>query len=159
MLLYGEPRLTKDIDVTLGLRIDRVDEVVAIARLLSLTPLPEDIPSFVRETMVLPVLEKKSGVRVDFIFSFTPYEAQAIARAKRIILSGQEVCFASLEDLILHKIFAGRPRDFEDVRIMILKNPKSDKAYIRQWLKEFDDALPGRGFTDQFEKILKESGS
>jgi hypothetical protein len=105
--------------------------------------------------MVLPVLEKSTGIRVDFIFSFTPYEAQAIGRAKKIILAGQEVCFASLADLILHKLFAGRPRDVEDVRTLILKNPGIDISYIRRWLKEFDTSVPGKGFLKTLDKILK----
>jgi hypothetical protein len=105
--------------------------------------------------MVLPVLEKSTGIRVDFIFSFTPYETQAIGRARRIILSGQELCFASPEDLIIHKIFAGRPRDLEDVRTLILKNPGIDVAYIRRWLKEFDAAVKEKGFLNTLEKILK----
>jgi Nucleotidyltransferase of unknown function (DUF6036) len=156
VLLYGEPRMTKDIDITLGIDVDRLDELLAIVKELSLTPLPEDIPSFVQKTMVLPVLEKSTGIRVDFIFSFTTYESQAIGRAKRIILSGQEVCFAAPEDLILHKMFAGRPRDLEDVSTVILKNPGIDISYIRRWLKEFDTAVQGKGFLEAFERILGE---
>jgi predicted nucleotidyltransferase len=156
VLLYGEPRLTKDIDITLGVNIDRLDELLSLAKEISLTPLPEDLPSFVQKTMVLPVLEKSTGIRVDFIFSFTPYETQAIGRAKRITISGQEVCFASPEDLILHKIFAGRPRDYEDVRTLIRKNPGIDLAYIRRWLKEFDAAVREKGFLGSFEKILED---
>jgi len=155
VLLYGEPRLTKDIDITLGINIDRLDDLLSIVNGLSLAPLPEDVPLFVQKTMVLPVLERSTGIRVDFIFSFTPYETQAIARARKVILSGQEVCFASREDLILHKIFAGRPRDLEDVRILILKNPGIDLPYIRHWLKDFDAAVPRKGFLDIFEEILK----
>ena len=158
VLLYGEPRLTKDIDITLGINTDRLDDLLSIVNGLSLVPLPEDVPSFVQKTMVLPVQERSTGIRVDFIFSFTPYETQAIGRAKKVILSGQEVCFTSLEDLILHKIFAGRPRDLEDVRTLILKNPGIDLPYIRRWLKDFDAALPGKGFLDTFEKILKSAG-
>jgi hypothetical protein len=146
VLLYGEPRMTKDIDITLGVNFDRLDDLLSIVNELSLETLPEDIPSFVQKTMVLPVLERNTGIRVDFIFSFTPYETQAIGRARKVILSGQEVCFASPEDLILHKIFAGRPRDLEDVRILILKNPGIDVAYIRRWLREFDAAVQGKGF-------------
>jgi hypothetical protein len=51
-----------------------------------------------------------------------------------------------VEDAIIHKIFAGRPRDIEDVKSMILKNPKIDTAYIRRWLKEFDVAIEGKVF-------------
>ena len=155
VLLYGEPRLTKDIDVTLGVNIDCLDDLLSIVKELSLAPLPEKIPSFVQRTMVLPVLERSSGIRVDFIFSFTPYETQAIGRARKVILAGQEVCFASLEDLILHKIFAGRPRDLEDVRILILKNPGIEVSYIRRWLREFDTAFQGKGFLGTFENLLK----
>ena len=155
VLLYGEPRLTKDIDITLGINIDRLDDLLSIVNGLSLAPLPEDVPLFVQKTMVLPVLERSTGIRVDFIFSFTPYETQAIGRARKVILCGQEVCFTSPEDLILHKIFAGRPRDLEDVRILILKIPGIDLPYIRCWLKDFDAAVSGKGFLETFEKILK----
>jgi Nucleotidyltransferase of unknown function (DUF6036) len=155
VLLYGEPRLTKDIDITLGVNIDRLDDLLSVVKGLSLSPLPEDVPSFVQKTMVLPVLERNTGIRVDFIFSFTPYETQAIGRAKKVILSGQEVCFASPEDVILHKVFAGRPRDLEDVRILILKNPGIDAPYIRRWLREFDAAVQKKEFLDTFEKVLK----
>ena len=97
VLLYGEPRLTKDIDITLGINIDRLDEMLKIVKELSFTLLPEDVPSFVQKTMVLPVLEKRSGIRVDFIFSFTPYESQAIRRAKKVQILGQDVSFASID--------------------------------------------------------------
>ena len=158
VLLYGEPRLTKDIDITLGINIDRLDEMLKIVKELSFTLLPEDVPSFVQKTMVLPVLEKRSGIRVDFIFSFTPYETQAIGRARRVVLAGQEICFASPEDLIIHKIFAGRPRDMEDAKTLILKNHGIDVPYIRRWLKELDMALQGKGALEAFESILGDRG-
>ena len=158
VLLYGEPRLTKDIDITLGINIDRLDEMLKIVKELSFTLLPEDVPSFVQKTMVLPVLEKSSGIRVDFIFSFTPYETQAIGRARRVTLARQEICFASPEDLIIHKAFAGRPRDMEDVKTLILKNHGIDVPYIRRWLKELDMALQGKGALEAFESILGDRG-
>ncbi|MBI5308461.1 MAG: hypothetical protein HZB37_09075, partial [Planctomycetes bacterium] len=36
VLLYGEPRLTRDIDITLGIDIDRIDKILALAKDLSL---------------------------------------------------------------------------------------------------------------------------
>ena len=82
VLLYGEPRLTKDIDVTLGIGsegLDLVMQSVENVKFNILVPEPED---FVRETMVLPTIHEKSGIRVDFIFSFSAYEHQAIQNAK-----------------------------------------------------------------------------
>ncbi len=68
VLLYGEPRLTKDIDITLGVNIDKLDHLLNVLRDLSLTPLPEDMETFVKETMVLPTQHEKTGIRVEFIF-------------------------------------------------------------------------------------------
>ena len=47
----------------------------------------------------------------------------------------------TVEDLVVFKIFAGRPRDIEDVRIIMVKNKKIDIGYIEKKLKElsFED--------------------
>ena len=156
VLLYGEPRLTRDIDITLGVNVDRLDDLLAVVQELTLKPLPKDLKSFVRQTMVLPALDETTGIRVDFIFSFTPYETEAINRSKKIKILNQEVNFASPEDLIIHKIFAGRPRDIEDVRTVLLKNPEIDVRYVRKWLKEFDLFSEKKEFLKTFEEVIKE---
>jgi hypothetical protein len=105
--------------------------------------------------MVLPAIDIKSGIRVDFIFSFSTYERQAIERAKKVKLGRAPVRFASLEDVIIHKIIAGRPRDIEDVKAMLLKNPGYDSCYIETWLGAFDKSL-GESFLNIFRKIMDE---
>jgi predicted nucleotidyltransferase len=155
VLLYGEPRLTRDIDITLGVGPDHLDKLLLTIEQVPLKPLPEDISTFVKQTMVLPSLDESTGIRVDFIFSFTPYESQAIIRAKKIKILEHNVCFASVEDLIIHKIFAGRPRDIEDVRLVMLKNQNVDIRYIERWLKEFDAASSEKNFLTTFKSIVK----
>ncbi len=105
--------------------------------------------------MVLPTLDEHSGIRVDFIFSYTPFETNAIKRARKVTILGQKLAFASPEDLIIHKMFAGRPRDLEDVRIIVIKNPDIDMSYIGKWLKAFDESSNTKEFLKNFEDILK----
>jgi len=154
VLLYGEPRLTRDIDITLGVDIGHLDKLLGVASKLSLQPLPQDIPEFVRQTMVLPCLHEETGIRVDFIFSYTLYETQAITRANKVLINDTQVCFASVEDLIIHKIFAGRPRDLEDVRSVLVRNPDVDKDYITTWLEQFDASSQEYNFLKTFHAIL-----
>jgi predicted nucleotidyltransferase len=151
VLLYGEPRLTKDIDITLGVGVEDLKKVLRAVAGMKLKVLVDHVEDFVKKTMVLPAADS-SGLKVDFIFSFSPYERQAISRAVRVRLGKSRVKFASREDVIIHKIIAGRARDLEDVRSIILKNPGYDKRYVRKWLKEFDESL-GEDFFRSFQKI------
>ena len=155
VLLYGMPRMTKDIDITLGVDIGELEIVVTAIDAMGLEIIPKDFRSFAEKTSVLPAKDTGSGIRVDFIFSFTPYERQAISRSRAVLLKGTNVMFASAEDVIIHKIFAGRPRDIEDVRSILLKNPDLDRPYIRKWLGEFETSPEKKGLTKAFEEALE----
>ncbi|MBI2996060.1 MAG: nucleotidyltransferase [Candidatus Melainabacteria bacterium] len=154
VLLYGEPRFTKDIDITLGVSVEKLDSIIKIASSLELKILPDNPRKFVEELMVLPVIDGTSGIRIDLIFSFSPYEQEAIKRANKINISGTSVNFASIEDLIIHKVIAGRERDIEDISNIILKNSNFDKNYISRWLREFDLSL-NESFTEKFTSMTK----
>lgn len=161
VLLYGEPRLTKDVDITLGVGIEELPIIKESVRSLGLRIESDNIDDFVRKTMVLPSKEDETGIRVDLVFSFSPFERQAIERAREVIFDGTPVRFASLEDIVILKIVAGRPRDIEDVTTIILKNPGFDRRYIRSWLEEFDKALYERcsqRFEDILSHIARDSG-
>ncbi len=155
VLLYGEPRLTRDIDITLGIGTDEFKRAMDCVSNISLKILVDTPEKFVKETMVLPAIDEKTGIRVDFIFSFSLYERSAIKRAKNVELGKTTVKFASLEDLIIHKIIAGRARDIEDIKTILLKNQDYDTKYIASWLKEFDISL-GENFSGKFKKIVDE---
>lgn len=156
VLLYGEARFTKDIDITLGIDTDGLEKVLGLSGELGLKILVSDAQKFVKENMVLPLLEKKSGIRIDLIFSFSPFERQAIQRSKTVKFGKTVVHFASLEDLVIHKMIAGRPRDIEDVRTVLLKNPRFDESYILKWLNNFNHTL-GKGSALVFKRIVKET--
>jgi predicted nucleotidyltransferase len=157
VLQYGEPRLTKDIDITLGVGLEGLSLVKEAVEAMGLTIEAPDADAFVRETMVLPTSDRKTGIRVDLILSFSPFEREAIERAKIVDYDNVPVRFASLEDLVIHKMVAGRPRDLEDVSSVLLKNPGYDKGRIRQWLSEFDKDL-GSDNLVRFDEILAEIG-
>ncbi len=141
VLLHGEPRLTRDIDVTLGIDASEYKRVMDAITSVSLTASVEDVERFVRETNVLPLSDRATGLRVDLVFSFTPYEAEAIGRAVPVLLEGVQVRFASAEDLIIHKLVAGRPRDIEDVMGILARRPSLDELYLTRWLSLFRDVV------------------
>jgi len=155
VLVYGEPRLTKDIDITLGINVDELDKLVNLIKTLNLNILVDDYSQFVKDTLVLPTIDEITGIRIDFVFSYSEFEKQAIKRAKGISIENTKVNFASLEDLVIHKIISARPRDIEDIKSVVLKNPNYDSEYIIKWLREFDLSL-GQGYLKLFEGIIDE---
>jgi hypothetical protein len=152
VLVYGEPRFTRDIDVTLGVGPDHLEEILRLVASIGLAVLVPKPAEFVKKTMVLPCESPDSGVRVDLVFSFSPYEQQAMNRVRRIRVLDRDVRFASPEDLMVHKIIAGRPRDMEDARVVLAKNPDMDKAYIERWLGDFEKAL-NRPLLEAWKKL------
>jgi len=141
VLLHGEPRLTRDIDLTLGCDTDQLDRILSITAKADLLPAVTNVESFVRQTNVLPLTDRSSDIRVDMIFSFSPYEAEAIHHSLAVPLGGTNVHFTTAEDLIIHKLVAGRPRDLEDVRGVLLRNPEIDENYLHKWLPSFHDIV------------------
>lgn len=154
VLIYGEPRLTRDIDITLGAGIEKARDIEEIVRKLNLKIIPENHLDFLRKTMVLPVIDEQSGIRVDFIFSFSDYEKEALKRVNKVKIDDVEVNYASLEDLIIHKIISGRERDIEDVRVILIKNSDVDDDYILRWLYEFEKVLEEK-LVERYKQIRK----
>jgi hypothetical protein len=140
VMLYGEPRLTKDIDITLGVSIDALARVVQMVSDAGLEPLV-DPQAFTVETMVLPCRDPSSTIRVDLVLSQSVYEDAALGRARIVATAGHPVRYASPEDLVIYKVIAGRPRDLEDVRSIVAKQPALDRRLVEKTLREFEAEL------------------
>jgi predicted nucleotidyltransferase len=154
VLIYGEPRLTKDIDITIGANIDKYWDILNIVQNLNLKILPKEPYKFVKDTMVLPLLDEKTGFRIDLIFSSTEYEKEALKRVNKIKIGDTYVNYVSVEDLIIYKIISGRERDLEDLKTILIKNKKIDEKYILKWLKEFEKIL-NKNLRETFMKFKK----
>jgi hypothetical protein len=140
VLVYGVPRLTQDIDVTLGAGPDRLGEILDMVKAQGWQVLVQEPEDFVRRTMVLPCSDSETRLRIDLMFSHSEYERQALERVRRVPIGNAQVRFAYLED----------------VRGILLKNPTCQVEYIRQWLQEFDRGL-GATYLSKFDDLNKTS--
>jgi len=152
VIAHGFARVTEDIDITLGCGPERLQELLAIAARQNWSVMIDEPVPFVQDTMVLPCCDDETGIRIEFIFSFTPYEQIALDRIERKSIGGAEVAFVCAEDLIVHKMVAGRPRDLEDIRVVLLKNPNTDLVYVEKWLRDFESVV-SRPLVEEFHVI------
>lgn len=66
-----------------------------------------------------------NGIRVDVIAAQTDYQFEAIERARHGVLT--------VEDVIIHKLIAWRPRDRDDVAQIFAAGRLLDEPYIDRW--------------------------
>ena len=110
-LVWGEPRTTTDLDITVEAR-DTARFLTVAARCGELLG---DDPREVAERGRLVPVRTDQGVRVDFALATLSFETEAIERARRIALLGVDVRVVTSEDLIVMKSVSERARDHEDV--------------------------------------------
>jgi hypothetical protein len=142
VMVWGRPRLTADVDVTIRLRSEdtasfRHDMEQAGFRLRVSDPEP-----LLARTRVLPFLHVATQLPLDVVLAGPGIEDRFIERAIRIEIEGLSVPVASPEDLIVMKVLAGRPKDLEDVRTVLTERlTKLDVAYLRSMLGTVEQAL------------------
>ncbi len=156
---WGQPRLTRDVDVTVLLPPGREEpvlrEIVAV-----FPPRLKDAVAFALEHRVLPV-EVPEASEVDISLGLPGYEEHVMARAVAYDLGdGREVRLCSAEDLIVHKALAGRPQDVLDLEGVVARQGAAlDVAYIRRWLGELTRAADDPEISVRFERVWAARGS
>jgi hypothetical protein len=152
---WGEPRLTRDVDITLDASASEAGDLVQLItqRFHSRT---EDPVAFARNTRMM-LVKASNGVDVDIALAFPGYEDELFRRAMDFeIEDGKAIRICSAEDLIIHKVVAGRPQDVSDVQGIVERQAEQlDAAYVRHWLKAFSEALSDPGIPDRFEQAWK----
>src|SRR5215470_7866976 len=149
--VWGEPRFTRDLDLTLSVPPDRFEEMVGLI-CGRFTSLAGDPVKFAAETRVLPVVVE--SVPADLIFAALPYEEDAIERARPIKVGGVDVPICAPEDLILHKIVSDRPRDHEDIEgVFRYRHTELDYEYLDPRVSELADALSDRNMLDWYRGL------
>lgn len=151
---WGEPRLTRDADLTLYTGVG--DEHAFIdAVLAAFGPRREDARDFALRNRVL-LIQASNGVPIDISLGAVPFEQKAVTDARMQELApGFKLRLCSPAALIVFKVFAGRPLDWNDVEGIVAKSGKrinwSDvRGDLHELLalKQDDQSLP------RLEKLL-----
>ena len=136
---WGELRVTKDVDLTLLTGFGHEEDFIS-ALLKKFQPRRADAMEFAIRQRVL-LLVSKNRVGIDIAMGALPYEEDAIGRATRFEYSlGYSLTTCSAEDLVVMKGFAARPRDWEDIKGVLIRQGRNlDRTYIRRQLKPLAD--------------------
>ena len=153
VIQYGEARFTQDIDLTLGIGVEDWRKADALLRSAGLVPRVLDYTSAAESGHILLLQDAVSSIPVDVSLCGSPMEQSALARVTRFPVGAVDVAFASFEDLLIQKMFAGREHDHDDVRRMLRKHKTFDSPYVETWLRQLGPAFD-RDLLTEYRRFL-----
>jgi hypothetical protein len=154
--LQAIPRPTYDIDLLVAVRTEDVRRVAEAAAAAGFSVPEEHVRGFVdrlaglsKFSMAVPVGERL--VPADLFVLGSEYQRAAFARRVSVPSGDAQEWVASVEDLLLHKLLAHRPRDRADVADLLLVTGPLDVAYLEEWARRL-------GVEDRLREALREAG-
>ncbi len=137
--LWGEPRATQDIDIVVLISKDRVFDFLKEAKKYGFSYQKEEVNNLLKANLLRLVWQKDFFLMIDLIIPDTKYQEIALKRRKRKKIRGEYFWFVSPEDLILHKLIAGRAIDIKDAQsIFWREKERLDITYLNKWAKEWE---------------------
>jgi hypothetical protein len=153
VVVYGVPRLSADVDVTLALTPDTPDRFAQDMQTAGFSLRVND-PDFVQRTRVMPFVHVATGMPLDVVLAGSGLEEEFLDRAVPTDVGGTRVPMIDRTDLIIAKILAGRPKDLDDARALwLLHGSEMDAGRIRRTLKLLEEALSQSDLLPSFETI------
>jgi len=140
--IYGEPRLTRDLDLVISLSPTSAASFSGLFDTNDFyVPPVEIISQEIVRGGLLNLLHHRSGLKVDLVFRKSNKHAiQEFSRRRRIeILSGITAWIAAPEDVIIAKLRFYREgesvKHLTDIR-GIIANTSIDREYLDRWVQE-----------------------
>lgn len=118
------PRLTTDLDLLAEAHAELPDALRAAGYEVATVADPDEPPHLLRL--------RRAEQQIDVLHPVVEYQKQALDRAREGVLT--------IEDVLVHKLLAWRPRDRDDVRSILEAEGAFDEDYVRRWASEWDVA-------------------
>lgn len=150
----GRPRFTQDIDALAILSEGEWEAAIATAAAHGIEPRIDDPLGFARRSRVLLLRHKESAIDIDVILGGLSFEENAVVQGRTYSVSGVNVRLPRVEDLLIMKAVAHRPRDMQDIEGLLDAHPDTDVSSVRQWVSEFAAATAMSELIEDFDKLL-----
>jgi len=112
------PRFTTDLDAMATFDPELVHRFKGAGYDVTVVSDPGELPHMLRC--------RRGSEAVDILIPIIEYQRVALARSQDHVLTA--------EDVVIHKLIAGRRRDLDDVRSIIEAGADLDLAYIDEWV-------------------------
>lgn len=155
VVVYGVPRLSADVDITLALEPDAPERFAGEMQAGGFALRVAD-PEFVRRTRVMPFVHSATGMPLDIVLAGSGLEDEFLDRAVMTDLGTITVPVIDPADLLIAKLLAGRPKDVEDARALWhLHGGELDAIRVHRMLHLLEEALSESDLVSTFEALVQ----
>jgi hypothetical protein len=153
--LLGKPRYTVDVGAAFLISIEEIPQFIEAAKAEGIAPRIQNAEEFARKNRVLLLKHTATETDLDISLGFLPFEQEMVERSVIETIGRLSIRLPTPEDLIITKAVAHRPKDLEDIRTIVDKNPNLDVARIKQWVKQFAGALEMPNLWEDMADLFK----
>jgi predicted nucleotidyltransferase len=157
--VLGRPRLTQDVDALVILSESDCARAMRIAAQHNILPRIDDALQFAKRSRVLLMRHATSGVDIDVTLGDLVFERAAIERSENRVVGGMRLRLPRVEDLLVMKAIARRPKDVQDLEGLLAAHPEADVEAARRWVREFATAMSMPDMLEEFDALLARRAS
>ena len=159
-ILYGEPRMTQDVDFVADLKPEHVSQFCRCFPVAQFYLSEEAIREALTSFSQFNIIDTESGFKADIIIADrTAFNKQRYERRRRLRVEemNRSFWFSSPEDVILSKMLFFREgssdKHLRDITGVLKKmGDKIDRAYIQQWVTTLELDLVWQSVLDRIKQ-------
>src|SRR6185312_13957274 len=156
VVAHGRPRLTADVDASVDIAGAAPGELVEALERHGFTLRFPLSPEHLREARLLPLVHDSTGMPLDLTLAAPGFDQDLLERARPFDFGGVLVPVVSAEDLCAMKILAGRRKDIEDVRgVLVQQGDRLDLDRIRELLAAIEAASGEPVLLPRLERLIR----
>ncbi len=152
--ILGRARLTRDVDALMMLPEGDWPATLSAAADHGITPRIADPLGFARRSRMLLLRHSASRIDIDLSLGGLSFEQEALDRSQVHEVGGIRLRLPQVEDLLIMKAFAHRPKDMEDIEGLLDVHPDANLEFVRRWLREFSIAMTMPDLLEDFDKAV-----
>jgi hypothetical protein len=152
--VLGRVRLTRDVDALALLPEASWAKALSAAAGHGIVPRIDDPLGFARRSRMLLLTHPASEIDIDISLGGLSFEQEALDRSEIHEMGGIRLRLPRVEDLLIMKAFAHRPKDMEDIEGLLDAHPQANLDIVRQRVSEFATAMTMPDLLEDFEKLL-----
>ena len=154
MSILGRARLTQDVDALVNLPEAEWAKAISAAAGCGIVPRTENALEFAKRSRVLLLRHEPSAIDIDVILAGLSFEQEAISRHRSTAIGDFNIPLPRVEDLLVMKAIAQRPKDVQDLEALLVTHPETDLPAVRHWLNEFAKATSDSELLERFDSLV-----